>query len=66
MMAYADYYLCDVCEEKTFYDSKLEYYDGLRSTSGHPIPDGAGDMRVLCIECARTRRVAVLPPEEQG
>ena len=61
-MAYADYYLCDGCECKTFYDSNL-MYGGYEQDStkmnGNPVnqrpwPDGnIGYMFVVCPNCAK-------------
>lgn len=60
-MALADYYLCDVCKAKTFYDANVNYCDDRWMTDGRckMIPNGAGDMAVLCMECAKTHKVIV-------
>jgi hypothetical protein len=55
-MAMADYYQCDVCGGKTFYDAEL-HYDC--SVNGSPFPVGAGDMKVICKTCAETHQVVV-------
>lgn len=54
-MAGADYAHCEVCGAKTFYDTDIEvdpdtgkYY-------------GCGDIASLCLTCAETYVVAVLP-----
>ena len=66
-MALADYYLCDICECKTFYDGNVpygEYQEGIQQNpkTGHPWPDGnVGDMAVLCRECAKTHQIAITP-----
>lgn len=62
-MAYADYYLCDLCECKTFYDSNLDFDDDLQNPgTGHPWPNGnVGWMVVLCRDCASTHKVIVTP-----
>lgn len=72
-MALADYYLCDVCERKTFYDGNVpygEYQEGVQQNpkTGHPWPDGnVGDMAVLCRECAKTHKITITPnPSRQG
>lgn len=60
-VASADYYLCDVCGKKTFYDAPLSYDDN----NGNPEinkrwPDGdVGDMAVICKECSKTHTVIV-------
>lgn len=60
-MASSDYYLCDVCNSKTFYDAEV-HYDAMNS---HPVthallPDNVGDMAVICERCAQTFKVAVV------
>lgn len=70
-MAMADYYLCDVCEGKCFYDSNLNWE---HSTKSNPIPedqwlrgfpglklDRCGDMVCICNECAKTHQCVVVP-----
>lgn len=65
-MAMADYYLCDVCRCKTFYDGNLtygEYQDKMNRNpaSHHPWPDGnVGWMVVLCESCAKTHKVEII------
>jgi hypothetical protein len=53
-MALADYYLCDKCGCKTFYDANLSYDDdAVNPETGHPWPNGdIGYMIVLCKKCA--------------
>lgn len=66
-MAKADYYLCDVCGCKTFYDADVDYEDydtGQINThphTGHPWPCFVGWMIVLCPDCAKTHTVTVVP-----
>ncbi len=65
-MAAADYYLCDSCGCKTFYDAALSYGESqeLRTNpqTGHPWPDGdVGDMAVLCRKCSRTHHIVIEP-----
>lgn len=61
-MALSDYYLCDVCSSKAFYDARLSYdFDepvsyGCGSKLGY-----AGDMAVICDECSKTHRVVIEP-----
>lgn len=53
-MAKCDYYLCDRCQEKCFYDAD--------------IPDRfeqVGDMRAICKGCSTTHSV-VVREKEQG
>ena len=69
-MAGIDYYSCDMCKAKTFYDAGLNY----RTPSGdrenfHPVthkiwPAGnVGWMTVLCRDCAAEYRVEVVREE---
>lgn len=56
-MAYADYYLSDVCGRKTFYDANLPYGEWGEENSNprtkHLWPDGnIGWMLVICRDCA--------------
>ena len=64
-MAATDYYLCDRCHQKTFYDANLphgEYSDRFGAEPGQMLhnprtyrvwPDGnIGWMFVLCLDCA--------------
>jgi len=61
-MAGCDYYSCDVCGRKTFYDAELSYYgDAENPVTHHPWPNGAGAMIVLCTECAKTHTITVMP-----
>jgi len=66
-MAFADYYLCDICSSKTFYDAELDYGDGktvMRNPgTGHSWPAGVGSMAVLCEECALTHKVKIVKKE---
>jgi hypothetical protein len=63
-MAGADYYCCDKCDKKTFYDADLSYgeWDEMRTNpkTGHAWPDGnVGDMAVLCKECAEKHEIII-------
>ena len=67
-MAGADYYSCDLCGRKTFYDAELQYEawrdNGKRNSNpvtGHPWPIGAGAMAVLCVDCAKTHAITIAP-----
>jgi len=55
-MANADYYLCDCCGERTFYDADLEYCDNGDSKM---LPNRVGKMLVLCKECAKTKEIII-------
>lgn len=64
-MALADYYLCDLCGCKTFYDSRLNYSDEkCNPNSGHPWPNGdIGYMIVMCKECSKKYSIKVIKKE---
>ncbi len=72
-MALSDYYLCDICEGKCFYDSNLNWEF---SEKNSPIPDdqcvrdqpgrkldNCGDMACICLDCAKTHKCVVVPIE---
>lgn len=58
-MAAADYYLCDVCGNKTFYDAELHYDGNENPDTHHERPVGVGHMVVLCQDCAKTHKVII-------
>lgn len=66
-MAAADYRLCDKCSSKAFYDANLNYewnaIPAVRETTYGL--DNLGDWAVLCCECAKTHRCAILPINEE-
>ena len=65
----ADYYLCDICESKCFYDANLNWE---WSEKDAPIPEDemvrgkhlrlgyCGDMAAICLDCAKTHEVIVV------
>lgn len=61
-MAFADYYLCDICGMRTFYDANVNYDDyNENPKSHHPWPNGdIGDMAVLCSECSKKYKIVIL------
>jgi hypothetical protein len=81
-MALRDYRLCDACEEKVFYDADLDYRFPTREDPIEPDERAKvcglggsyrlqylGDWVVLCEQCAKTHRTAILPingPEPSG
>ena len=63
-MAWADYYSCDICRCKTFYDAVLRYgrddEENRNLITGHPWPAGnVGAMIVICKECAKTHSITL-------
>lgn len=67
-MALSDYYLCDICERKTFYDAELNYLPepdedsyNENPTTNHRWPDGdVGFMYVICKKCAETHEINIV------
>ena len=58
-MAASDYYLCDSCGCKVFYDAEVSYEQDNSSPGGKPWPDNVGSMAVLCRTCSQTKRVVI-------
>ena len=60
-MANADFYLCDACGKKTFYDAHLAYDGENGNSETHKQwPDGdVGDMAVICKRCAETHTIII-------
>lgn len=59
-MAAADYYLCDVCGGKAFYDVNLNYdWDSFDEETERYKLDYVGDMKVICTECAKTNTIEI-------
>lgn len=68
-MAFSDYYLCDLCGCKCFYDSRLNWEWG---TKDAPIPDDekiqrfdlrldyCGDIAAICRNCAKTHEIVIV------
>ena len=54
-MAFMDYYLCDICGSKTFYDGDVNYDTG----------NGVGDMKVVCPVCNKTHKIIITPRIEE-
>jgi len=64
-MARSDYWVCDLCREKAFYDADLLYEGDWRlNRNGNPLPVGAGDMVCICVECAKTHKVLAMKKDE--
>lgn len=63
-MAMADYYLCDVCSQKAFYDSNLDYdFDAPVDYGCGSKLGWVGDMAAICDQCAKTHIVVILAKE---
>lgn len=60
-MALSDYYLCDVCECKAFYDANLNYDFDKPMTSGAGYKlERVGDMKVLCDDCSQKFKLEIV------
>lgn len=57
-MAAVDYYSCDVCGGKTFYDVSIHYNDN-HTFNCKQIPVGAAAMYVLCQKCEHDYKLVV-------
>lgn len=58
-MALSNYRLCDVCENKAFYDAQLNYDLYAIDKNGDPKLESVGDMKVICDSCAKTHEVVI-------
>lgn len=52
-MAGCDYYSCDVCGSKCFYDAEVNYQD-------YRDMGRLGDIKAICGACAETHRIVIL------
>lgn len=60
-MSRADYRLCDVCDEKAFYDASLNYEHDKSGPTGLGYRlDYLGDWVVICEDCAKTHECVVV------
>lgn len=60
-MAAADYYLCDCCGGKAFYDANLNYdYDNYDEVTGAYKLDYVGDIKVVCDSCSDKYEVIIV------
>jgi hypothetical protein len=50
-MAGCDYYSCDICGCKTFYDAEVDYESGNR----------VGAMKCICKDCAKRYDLIIVP-----
>ena len=58
-MALADYYLCDVCSKKVFYDSGVDYGDDDEYSYG------VGDMACICKACSSQYEIKIVKKESR-
>ncbi|MFW6369093.1 MAG: hypothetical protein ACOC0J_00745 [Myxococcota bacterium] len=56
-MALSDYYLCDVCGEKCFYDANLNWE--LDRKTGTMSLERMGDMAAICKDCASKYEIVI-------
>lgn len=68
-MSMMEYYLCDKCGGKCFYDANLNWDDpapGETPVRGHGVMlDHCGDIAALCLKCSKTHELQVVPIEPQ-
>lgn len=57
-MAMCDYYLCDVCGQKCFYDASIAEYD---ADGRYLLSGSAVDIAAICEACAKTHTCIVVP-----
>ena len=55
-MAMADYYLCNVCGEKCFYDANLSYE---HTKQGELMLYRVGQMAAICTMCAKNHTITI-------
>jgi hypothetical protein len=60
-MAMCDYYLCDVCGQKCFYDAGIAEYD---ENERYLLSGLAVDIAAICESCAKTHKCIVVKREE--
>jgi len=62
-MAYADYYHCDVCDAKCFYDSNLNWEwdepDTINVEDKGMSLDNCGAIKALCLKCVQTHKIMI-------
>lgn len=67
-MAMGDYYQCDVCGCKAFYDANLHYEEVqppvAYGASGQKLGN-VGDMAVICDDCSKTHEVVIRMKEDE-
>lgn len=61
-MAGADYYTCDKCGAKAFYDANLDYDSKeVDPNTNKPMPGhNVGKMIVLCVDCAKQNDIKII------
>ena len=63
-MAAIDYYMCDVCRSKCFYDAELNWEDrkeGKIEIYGDKYSlDNCGDIAAICLECSKTHKIEIV------
>lgn len=64
-MAAADYHLCDVCGNKTFYDADLDGFSDKASGAWLYGTESYRGFRAyaLCGECEQTHKIVIRPKE---
>jgi len=62
-MALADYRLCDLCGDKTFYDAQLQYDFREHPDTGFK---NLGDWKVLCRDCTQTHTLLIVCRDDRS
>lgn len=60
-MAMCDYYLCDLCGQKCFYDAAIAEYD---DDNNYLLSGSKVDIAAICESCAKTHKCVVVKKEE--
>lgn len=61
-MPLGDYKNCDVCNERTFSDSQINYKLDMRDLEMKPTK--VGEWKVLCKKCARDYEIIIIKRED--
>lgn len=60
-MAMADYYHCDVCGGKAFYDSHISWETTMLAVNEYDQPES---LVALCADCFKTHEIKIVPREK--
>ena len=67
-MAGCDYYSCDICGGKTFYDAEVQpaWERGADKSvdAGWVVYAGCGAIKALCPKCAKTHEIKIVKKED--
>ena len=60
-MAYIDYYHCDVCRAKAFYDANISDPAYVATYAPDTVDHDPIAIKALCAKCAKTHDIVVVP-----